>query len=527
MSRPTRRWLAGALAAAISLSACTSGGEVDPDGVVRVAVSPPGPLLPAATQQPGDLQLLDALFTPLVDFDPQGRPYEVAAASIEPDAHAQVWTITLREGFTFHNGEAVTADNYLAAWHFAAHAANEQRSSYLFARIEGYELVNPPAGQQPSATELTGLARVDDHTFTVTLSEPFRDFRAMLGYAAFYPLPDAAFQSEGQLAPDVGRAPIGNGQFQLTGRDQDTGQISLRRYDGHPDAPSRAGGVDLLPYQDPDAAYQDLLAGRIDVVSQIPAHRLPAAAEELGDRYLRGPAPSFQFLAFPTYQEELAEPTVRRAISMAIDREQVVGGARAVARSFAGPVAPGSRKGTCGEACEFDPAAAGRQYAAADGPDRLRITYNTDGGHADWIELLCDQLRAHLDVECTTSAEPTLTDVLAKVQARDEVGVFRLGWVTDYPTLENYLAPLFATDGSANWHGYSNPEFDSLMAAGRAASSPDEALAAYQAAEDLLARDLPVVPLSFDQHHVGHSERVRNVTVTPSGVDLTQIEVLH
>lgn len=524
MPRLHRRAVAGALAAAMSLPACAAGTEVDPDGEVRIAIVEPERLLPADTHDPTGLQLLSALFAPLVDFDPAGRPYEVAAESIEPDQRARVWTIALREGMTFHNGEPVTADSYLGAWNFAAHAANEQRGSYLFARIAGYERVNPPGPSEPTAERLSGLTKVDSHTFTVELSEPFREFRSMLGYPAFYPLPAAAFTPAGDLVAGFARAPVGNGPFRLTG--WEPGRITVQRYEQYAGPPARAGTVEFVGYEDLRDAYDDLLSGRVDVLGDIPAQRLPAAADDLGRRYLPHPAPGFQFLAFPAYQRELADPEVRRAISMAIDRDRLLGDARAVARSFTGPAVPGAREDTCGEACVFDPAGARDLYARAGGPALLRITYNDDGGHSDWIERVCGQLRDHLEVRCTASAEPTLTDVLARVGAQDEVGIFRLGWVTDYPTLESYLRPLYSTGGSSNWHGYSNLEFDALVAAGQVAGSLDEAVAAYHAAEDMLARDLPVIPLSFDKHHIGHSDRVQNVTVTWFGVDLTQLEPL-
>jgi len=105
--------------------------------------------------------------------------------------------------------------------------------------------------------------------------------------------------------------------------------------------------------------------------------------------------------------------------------------------------------------------------------------------------------------------------------------MFRMGWVMDYPSMENYLGPLYSTTGSSNYYGYSNPQFDTLVAEGAAAPSPDESIKKYQAAEDILAQDMPVIPLRFAQNNFGHSTKVRNVEIDLySRVDLTNIEVI-
>jgi ABC-type transport system substrate-binding protein len=92
--------------------------------------------------------------------------------------------------------------------------------------------------------------------------------------------------------------------------------------------------------------------------------------------------------------------------------------------------------------------------------------------------------------------------------------------------MENYLGPLYGTGGSSNYYGYSNPAFDNLVKEGSAAKTTDEAIAKWQQAEDILAQDMPVIPLRFGQNVFGHSEKVSNVEVDLfQKVDLYKIEV--
>jgi peptide/nickel transport system substrate-binding protein/oligopeptide transport system substrate-binding protein len=204
---------------------------------------------------------------------------------------------------------------------------------------------------------------------------------------------------------------------------------------------------------------------------------------------------------------------------MAIDRDDIATGifrgTQIPARSFVPPTLPGARPDSCGEACQLNLAAARQIYEERGGPAELTITYNADGNHHDWVAATCDQLRAHLGVACSPAAEPTLPDLLTKLDGQEPVGIVRLGWVMDYPSIESYLAPVYSTDGSANVYGYSNPEFDALVAT-----------AAYQQAEAILARDLPVIPLGFGQHAIGHSPRVGNLAVTRfDHLDLTTLDL--
>lgn len=112
------------VAVAAALAACTD--RPDPDAAVRVAIGEPPSLVPTDVSGDDGAQVLAALFTPLVGFDEAGRPVPAAAESVQPSPDHRVWTITLRDGYTFHNGEPVTADRYLAAWNYGAYQPNRQ-----------------------------------------------------------------------------------------------------------------------------------------------------------------------------------------------------------------------------------------------------------------------------------------------------------------------------------------------------------------------------------------------------------------
>ncbi|GIF65930.1 peptide ABC transporter substrate-binding protein [Asanoa ishikariensis] len=531
------------LAITAGLVGCNSGdsAKVDPTGVVSIQIAEPQHLLPSNTNDASGIQVLSALYASLVGYDQSFKPVPDAAQSIEASDDHRVWTIKLKDGYTFHNGEKVTADNYINAWNYAAYGPNAQNNGYFFSRIQGFgatQLGTDPDGADgpkkadpPTAKTMSGLKKIDDLTFQVTLAEPFTEFETVLGYSAFYPLPNAAFSSPGVINEDFEAAPIGNGPFQMNGKWEHDAKVEVAKYDGFPGTKPKVGGVEFRIYLQPSAAYADVLSDNLDVIPQIPTESIVTAPDDLGDRFQRSSASQFQFLAFPTFEEEFKNPDVRKAISMAIDRDEIVRsvfkGSQQSARSFVSPVVAGYRENTCGEACEFDPGKAKSLYQSANGPNRLTLTYNSDGPHKDWIDATCNQLNANLGVECVTVPEAKIADLLTKVEEKKPVGIFRLGWTMDYPSMESYLGPLYTTKGSSNYYGFSNADFDRLVGEGAAAKTPEESIVKYQEAENILAQQLPVIPLRFTQNNFGFSTRVQNVVVDLfSRIDLNQIEVL-
>jgi oligopeptide transport system substrate-binding protein len=483
-----------------------------PDGVVSVAVGNPDHLLPSNVSDGGGGQVLAALFTPLVTYNSQHEPVEAAAQSITSTDN-QRWTITLAGGYTFHNGEKVTAQSYLDAWNYAAYGPNKQRNSYLFERVEGFAELQ---GTAPTVTTLAGLKKTGELKLTVELSAPFIDFPVMLGHPAFYPLPAAAFSAPGVLAPGYETAVIGQGPFRLDGTWTSGEPIDVRRYDAAV-TPARVNGVRFQVYPDLTDAYDDLVDGTLDVLPNIPANKLDDAATDLGERLRTSPGSTMTVLAFPSFQSDYEQPAVRRAISMAVDRDKIVAdffpGTQVPARSFVPPLVVGHRKDGCGVGCTYDPAAAKAAYAEAEGPKTLKISYNSDGGHADWVDAVCGQLTTNLGVTCTGEAQPTFSTLLARVRGTEAVGMFRMSWFMDYPSMESYLGPLFTSDGSSNFEGYRSQDFDAAVKAGTGARTPAASVVDYRRAEGILARDMPVVPLRFGQNNTGHSERVSGVTL--------------
>jgi len=524
------QWKMAASAAAIALLAagCSGSSSDDTEALpnsISIGILEPSSLVPSNSVEVNGSQVLAALFYPLVRFDAKNSPYPVAAQSIQHDKANRVWTIKLRPGFTFSNGEPVTSDNYIDAWNYGAYGPNAQAGSYFFKRIDGFADLQsedpdgkgPQKAPEPKAKKLRGLKKVDNLTFKVTLSEDFAGWQSVISYDTFFPLPKAAFASDGVLNKDFGEAPIGNGPFKMKGKWVHDEKVVVEQVADFKGTVPKVAGITWKIYQDLNAQYADLVAGNLDVETKIPIENLGSASGDLGDRLAKTPSSAFGFVGFPVYEDKYKNPNVRRALSMAINREemtdQVFLGAETPAKSFVSPRVKGARPNSCGEWCEYNPTRARQLYTSANGPRDIKITYNTDGGHKAWVDAMCNQIKASLGVNCTGVGVPKLRVLLDKVRAKEDVGLIRLGWTMDYPLMESYLGPLFTSDGSSNYYGYENSTFDSLVRQGSAAPTTTQAEKLWRDAEDILVKDMPVLPLRFGQNVFGYSERVTDVTM--------------
>jgi oligopeptide transport system substrate-binding protein len=522
------RWVTGAAGAAclaLVLSSCGGGTEkaatpkagAGGGGIILAAgTEPQNPLLPANTNEVGGGLIMDMLFEGLISYDAEGKPINQVAESIDT-TDSTTYTIKLKPGWTFTNGEAVNAKSFVDAWNFGALVTNAQLNSYFFEPIDGYKEVHPDAeGAKPTAKTMKGLAVVDDSTFTVKLAGPQSSFPLRLGYTAFMPLPQAAYKD----VKAFGEAPIGNGSYMLDGKWTHNVNIKVKKnptYKGT--LVAKNAGVDVKVYSDQGAAYVDLQANNVDVIVAIPDNAMASFKDDLGDRAINQPAGIFQSFAFPLYQPEWKTPEsakVRQAISMAINRKQITDavfqGTRTPATDFSSPVVQGSSKDICGEFCTFDPTKAKALLAEAGGfKGKLEIGYNADGGHKAWVDATCNSIKNTLAIDCAGKSYPDFKSLRDPITKGTMKIAFRTGWQMDYPALENFLAPIYAKGAGSNDAHYDNPAFDALLKQADQAKTPEESIKLFQDAEKLLVADMPAIPLWNSNATGGYSEKVTNV----------------
>ncbi|MBO7935340.1 MULTISPECIES: peptide ABC transporter substrate-binding protein [Streptomyces] len=527
------KWAACAAAVALVATAC-GGGSDNGGGDSGATLSsswgdPQNPLEPANTNEVQGGKVLDMIFRSLKRYNPEtGAAEDWLAEKIET-TDSQNFTITVKDGWTFSNGEKVTAKSFVDAWNYGADLKNNQKNAYFFEYIDGYSKVHPDDGSAPSAGTLSGLKVTDEMTFTVKLKQKFSTFPDTLGYPAFAPLPQSFFSDHAGWL----KKPIGNGPYTIDSYTKGS-QMVLKKWDDYPgEDKAENGGVTLKVYTDNNTAYTDLLAGNLDLVDDVPAAQLKNVKNDLGDRYLNTPAGIIQTLAFPFYDpnwNKSGSDKVRTGLSRAIDRDQITKtifqDTRTPASDWTSPVLGeegGFEEGFCGDACEYDPAEAKKLIEEGGGlpGGQVKITYNADtGSHKQWVDAVCNSINNALDNETACVGNPvgTFADFRSQISDRKMSGPFRAGWQMDYPLIQNFLQPLYYTNASSNDGKWSDKEFDGLVDQANAETDTAKAVDTFKEAEGVVRDNMAAIPLWYQNGSAGYSERLSNVKLNPFSV---------
>jgi oligopeptide transport system substrate-binding protein len=523
---------------ALFATACGGGGTPTPgsSGAAKAEISvrgctPQNPLVAGNTAEVCGGNILTLFVSKLEHYAvDNATPEHDIAESIDTKDN-QNFTVKIKKGYKFSDGTEIKAKNFVDAWNYTAYGPNGQQGSYFFAPVKGYadvQCTDEACKDKPKAHTLSGLKVVDDYTFTIITSEKVSNLPVRLGYDAFAPQPDSFFADPASFKTK----PIGAGPYKVD-EVSDT-QIVLSKnaaYSG-----KNVGKPDKITfriYQDPSAAYQDVVAGNLDFTDIIPPDQLVGDAykNDLPDRTLVKPQGVIQVVDFSPIDPQLKDPNIRKAISMAVDRDtitkQIYNGSRQPADSFVSPVVNGYKAGACGIYCKYDPAKAKEFYAKTPGYKGVfTFAVNQDGGHGPMATAVCNSIKNTLGIDCRPKIEPDFKTLRDELNKKELKGMFRSGWQMDYPSIENFLAPIYSKGAASNDARYDNPKFDSKLKEAAAAATPDEANKLYQEAEQILVNDLPGFPEWYDSAVVGWSDKVTNVTTNAFGVcDYSNIQV--
>jgi len=492
-------------------------------GDLRVALGEPRFLLPQQTSESEGSQVVRGLFAGLVDYDDKTYKVEnVMAESITSNDGNKTWTVKIKSGWTFHNGEPVNAAAYIRAWNHLAYGPNAFEAHFV-ERIEGFEELQK---ENPTVKELSGLKQVSDTEFTVTLKSPFVGFPTMLGYQTFYPMAKAC-ETDFKACNE---APIGNGPFKMEGKWDHNQQIKLVKWADYKGTKANVDSVTFKIYQNIDTQYADFRAGNVDILRTTPPAKIAEARSSYPNNMIEQPTPSFTYMGFPTYDPMFQNKKLRQALSLAIDRKAIIdaifSGRFRAAKSFSPADFPGGSEGTC-KYCDPNPDKAKQMLADAGGwpaGKKLELWFNAGAGHDTWVAAVGDQIKKNLGIDYTLKGNLQFAQYLETADAKKFTGPFRLGWSPDYAMSETYLTPLYGTGGSSNNSGYSNPAFDAKVKQGDGAKTLDDAYKIYNEAEQIIGEDVPVIPMWFGQASLIYAETLTGAVYSGiSQFDLVKI----
>ena len=416
-------------------------------------------------------------------------------------------TITLNPLATWHDGEPVTSADV----------------KYTVEQI----VASPESTASSLISAVASVETPDDHTAVLMLSQPSASVIGFLSWYGVFMLPAHIYEGTDWATNEANQAPIGSGPFKFVSYDPGaTVELEANTtYFGE------GPYLERLVYQiipDPNTQVQALLNGEVDFVDGVPNAQV-ATFESNPDFTIAGKVyPSPFYIGFNLTHAPLDNLEVRRAIGMAIDRDQIVatalgGYGTAETRFYPSVIEWASNPEAVAPAFDVEGANALLDEAglALDGDRRfsVRLHYFTGWQEAaDTATVLREQLAAiGVDLEL----------VLLEFAAWDEqmdAGDFDISLQGGFqgPDPAN-LALRWGTGNTLNRWTYTNPEFDELLVQGDSAISQEDRVPFYFDAQVILAADLPSIPLALQTFYYGFTSRLTGVWLNPDDPASTQV----
>ena len=362
------------------------------------------------------------------------------------------------------------------------------------------------------------LPHVELAVFVETLEVLVADFAC-----DFAPMPSVAFDD----MKAYGEHPIGNGPYKMASdsawhHDQKIELVANPDYKGV--RQPKNGGITFNLYTSLNSAYADVQSDNLDILDTLPDSAIKSADTAFKGRNVNQAAAIFQSISIPYYLEHWSgeEGTLRRqAISYAINRgtiiQKIFNGTRTPATDFSSPVVDGYSKSLEGsDVLSYNADKAKELWAQANaisdyGDNTFYIAYNADGSHKAWVDAVCNSIKNTLGINAEGDPYPTFSASLEDRLGAKLKGATRAGWQADWPSLFNFLNENYRTGASSDLEGYSNSEFDKLIDEGAASTSSEDAIKKFQQAEEILLKDLPSVPLWYQNVNGVWSTKVSNV----------------
>lgn len=475
----------------------------------------PASLDPAHISESEGFRVGVMIFDGLVDYDPKTLEVKPELAeSWEVTESAKVWTFKIRKGVKFHNGQEVKAIDFKKCWERACAKDTQSEVAYILAPIKGYDEM-----QAGTATELSGVKAIDDYTLEVTLKYSFGEFLQTLGHpvASVYPVDEAV---KAVKEKKVWENPIGTGPYKFVSWKHNQ-EIVIERNDDYWGEKPYLDKVVFKVIEDENTAFLEYKAGNLHECP-VPTGQIKATKADptLGSQYIEGPELALYYYGMNMEKGVFAkDKNLRLAFEYGTNRQAIVDtvmeGLPTPATGIVPKGIPGYREGQ--SPYTYDPDKAKEYFNKSAKPAKITLWYNTSEGHQKIAEAAqAGYKEVGINVELTNLEWGTYLDKVMK----GECELFRMGWIADYPSMDNFLYPLFHSSekGNNNMTFYANPEVDKILEKARSETDDEKRWELYAQAEKMILDDAPIVPIYFYSYARVVNPSVKNYTLSAMGL---------
>ncbi len=496
--------------------------------ILSVQVGPnPETIDPALNSAVDGGNMLLHSFECLLAVDQDGKLIPGQAETWETSEDGLTWTFHLRDGLKWSDGTDLTANDFVYSW--------KRVCDPMVAAPYAETVLGMVAGYEDAITgDLDALQVVaqDDKTLVVTLNAPCSFFGSLAAFATLSPVQQATIDANGDAWATSAETYISNGPFYVS-EWVPSSYIMMSKNPNYWNADAiKLDGIKFNLIEDSNAAYSAYQTGEVLFIKDVPTEEIPTLSGN-PDFYV-DPIIGTYYLSVNCNKEPFNDPAVRKALSLAIDREYVAGtlmqGTYSAASNFMGPGwidTDGTQfmDNANGGAPYIDTAnyeanlAEAKQILAdagyPDGEGLPSITYSTnDAGYhkvvAEYLQQAWGELGVDLNVDIVEWASFT------PMRRNGDYDASRNGWVGDYSDPSNMLDLLYSTNGN-NDGKFSNADYDAAMELSRTTLDAAERSEALHKAEDILMEETACIPVAYYNDFWLQSDKITGSWHSPYG----------
>lgn len=461
------------------------------------------------------------VFDRLVEVEVKDGKSEIVpslAKSWDISEDGKTYILHLMEGVKFHNGEDFKADDVVYSLNRIVTVQGAVNSGFV-SQIEGFdELTNGVA------TELSGVKAIDDYTIEIKLKEPYAGFMASLAAAPVSILDEKTTTMAGDKFGIEPEFTVGTGPFKLKEWKLNEGIELVKNENYWKEAP-KIDGVEIKVV--PDTETQNIMYrnGELDILDlDYMVDYIPTYKQEFKDNLVSVPRVGITYFTFNENIEPLNNVNIRKALSMAIDRQAIVDSMYNGTASIENGIFP---KGLIGhneniEAIEYNTEKAKEILAAEGYPNGFDMEIAIDSASSDTtksvLEIISEQLS---EIGVNASLKTYDESTWLATRKAGELGSFMSIWTADYNDPDNFIYTFFGTDENTKLRSlnYKDKEVIDRVAKARAIINEDERIKEYQALEKkIISEDRAWLPMYAKEHYFALGKSISNFTPNWAGI---------
>ncbi|MEM9400972.1 MAG: peptide ABC transporter substrate-binding protein [Pseudomonadota bacterium] len=488
----------------LALSSCEQrdAAEETPSFLNRALNSDPDSLDPQRARSTQSADVIRDLGEGLLGYAADGELVAASAERWTVSEDGLLYTFTLRDGLRWSNGEPVTAEHFVFA---LRRLVNPETAAFYAEQIS--VVVNAAAitaGDMP--VESLGAEALDARTLQLRVEQPTPVFLYLLTHPSTFPVNPEVLQQHGDDFTDPENY-VSNGAYRLESREIGS-VITLTRNKYYWNAANVA--IERVRHHvvaDEMSEINRYRAGELDMTSTVPTAYFEQAKIDFPDELRVAPTLAVYYYGFNMTQPPFADnPALRQALSMAVDRDQLVNKvtARGELPAYSW-VPPGVDNYTPPEFAYSNLTQEERNEMAQSlyrqagysesNPLKVELRYNTSDVHRRIATAVTAMWSDVLGVETQLIGEEFRV-LLQNIREGEITQVFRSSWTGDYTDAVTFLG-IMAPGATWNLTGYDSEEYGELIAQAAAQTDMQARRLYLEEAERVLLRDHSVVPLYF------------------------------